>query len=157
MARPNQFTFNLGTYPPVDECHRQLMRVASSRRPMGHRPIVQKPGRSDDLQAPMVRNSCSPLNANCSVLATKSGEHHLSTKRADDRCSQFQQCFVDSQVGPRFLARRGLGAEEPSMLPRIHSIWSCSRKRVSMAWGNCSQTPAAFQSRRRLQHVMPLS
>jgi hypothetical protein len=42
------------------------------------------------------------------------------------------------------------------MLARLQSIWSCSRKRVSMAWCNCSQTPAAFQSRRRRQQVMPL-
>ena len=59
-------------------------------------------------------------------------------------------------VGPCFLAPRGLGTEEPSMLARLQSIWSCSRKRVSMAWCNCSQTPAAFQSRRRRQQVMPL-
>ena len=59
-------------------------------------------------------------------------------------------------VWARFLAPRGLGTEEPSMLARLQSIWSCSRKRVSMAWCNCSQTPAAFQSRRRLQHVMTL-
>src|SRR5258708_14058627 len=42
------------------------------------------------------------------------------------------------------------------MLARLQSIWSCSRKRVSIAWCNCSQTPAAFQSRRRRQQVMPL-
>nr|MBS3719750.1 hypothetical protein [Delftia sp. PE138] len=59
-------------------------------------------------------------------------------------------------VGARFLAPRGLGTEEPSMLARLQSIWSCSRKRVNMAWCSCSQTPAAFQSRRRRQQVMPL-
>ncbi len=59
-------------------------------------------------------------------------------------------------VWARFLAPRGLGTEEPSMLARLQSIWSCSRKRVSMAWCSCSQTPAAFQSRRRRQQVMPL-
>ena len=59
-------------------------------------------------------------------------------------------------VGARFLAPRGLGTEEPSMLARLQSIWSCSRKRISMAWCNCSQTPATFQSRRRRQQVMPL-
>ena len=42
------------------------------------------------------------------------------------------------------------------MLARLQSIWSCSRKRISMAWCNCSQTPAVFQSRRRRQQVMPL-
>ena len=36
------------------------------------------------------------------------------------------------RVGPRFLAPRGLGTEEPSMLPRHQSIWSCLRKRA--AW-----------------------
>ena len=59
-------------------------------------------------------------------------------------------------VWARFLAPRGLGTEEPSMLARLQSIWSCSRKRVSMAWCSCSRTPAAFQSRRRRQQVMPL-
>ncbi|CAM3408953.1 hypothetical protein DETS111669_08530 [Delftia tsuruhatensis] len=59
-------------------------------------------------------------------------------------------------VGARFLPPRRLGTEEPSMLARLQSIWSCSRKRVSMAWCSCSQTPAAFQSRRRRQQVMPL-
>jgi hypothetical protein len=38
----------------------------------------------------------------------------------------------------------------------IPLIWSCSRKRDSMAWCNCSHTPAVFQSRRRLQQVMSL-
>ena len=35
-------------------------------------------------------------------------------------------------VWTRFLAPRGLGTEEPSMLARLQSIWSCSRKRISM-------------------------
>lgn len=34
-----------------------------------------------------------------------------------------------------FLAPRGLGTEDPSMLARLQSIWSCSRKRLSMAEG----------------------
>ncbi len=59
-------------------------------------------------------------------------------------------------LGPVSWPPRGLGAEEPSMLARLQSIWSCSRKRDSMAWCNCSQTPAAFKSRRCSQHVMPL-
>ena len=59
-------------------------------------------------------------------------------------------------VWARFLAPRGLGTEEPSMLARLQSIWSCSRKRVSMACCSCSQAPAAFQLRRRRQQVMPL-
>lgn len=59
-------------------------------------------------------------------------------------------------VRARFLAPRGLGTEESSMLARLQSIWLCSRKRISMAWCNCSQTPATFQSRRRRQQVMPL-
>lgn len=59
-------------------------------------------------------------------------------------------------VRARFLAPPGLGTEEPSMLARLQSIWPCSRKRVSMAWCNWSQTPAARQSRRRHQQVMLL-
>ena len=55
-----------------------------------------------------------------------------------------------------FLAPRGLGTEEPSILARLQSIWSCSRKRISMAWCNLCQTPAALQFRSRRQQVMPL-
>ena len=33
----------------------------------------------------------------------------------------------------RFIAPRGLGTEEPSMLARLQSIWSCSRRRTNMA------------------------
>lgn len=59
-------------------------------------------------------------------------------------------------VGACFLALRGLGTDEPSMLARLQSIWSCSRRRTSIAWCSLSQTPAAFQSLSRRQHVMPL-
>jgi hypothetical protein len=60
------------------------------------------------------------------------------------------------RVGPRFLAPRGLGTEEPSLLARLESLGSCSRKRGSMAWVSWSQTAAEFQSRRRRQQGMPL-
>ena len=43
-------------------------------------------------------------------------------------------------VGARFLAPRGLGTEEPSMLARLQSIWSCSRRRTCMAWCKRYQT-----------------
>ena len=59
-------------------------------------------------------------------------------------------------VGARFLAPRGLGTEEPSMQARLQSIWSCSRRRTSMAWYKRCQTPLAFQSRKRRQQVIPL-
>ncbi|CBJ39841.1 exported protein of unknown function (plasmid) [Ralstonia solanacearum CMR15] len=39
---------------------------------------------------------------------------------------------------------------------RPQSIWSCSRRRLSSAKCNRSQTPLACQSCRRRQHVMPL-
>ena len=42
-------------------------------------------------------------------------------------------------VGARFLTPGRLGTEEPSMRTRLQSIWSCLRKRVSMAWCNCSR------------------
>jgi len=60
------------------------------------------------------------------------------------------------RVGACFLAPRGLGTEEPSMLARPQSIWSCSRSRTSIARCNFCQTPLAFQSRKRRQQVMPL-
>ena len=59
-------------------------------------------------------------------------------------------------VGACFLAPRGLETEEPSMLARLQSIWSCSRRRTNMAWCKFCQTPLAFQSRKRRQQVMPL-
>ncbi len=59
-------------------------------------------------------------------------------------------------VGARLLAPRGLGTDEPSTLARLQSIWSCSRRRTSMAWCSFCHTPAAFQSRSRRQQVMPL-
>ncbi len=60
------------------------------------------------------------------------------------------------RVGAGLQAPRGLGTVEPSMLARSQSIWSCSRKRISMAWCSCSHNPAACQSRSRRQQVMPL-
>jgi len=42
------------------------------------------------------------------------------------------------RVGPRFLTPRGLGTEEPAMLARLQSIWSCSRKKV-FPWNTCLQ------------------
>lgn len=59
-------------------------------------------------------------------------------------------------VGACLLAPRGLGTVEPSMLARSQSIWSCSRRRISIAWCNCSHTPTLCQSRNRRQQVMPL-
>lgn len=41
------------------------------------------------------------------------------------------------------------------MLARLQSIRSCACRRVSIAWCNCSPTPEVFQSRRRLQQVIP--
>ncbi len=60
------------------------------------------------------------------------------------------------RVGAGFLAPRGLETLAPSRLARSQSIWSCSRSRRSIARCNRSHTPAACQSRKRLQHVMPL-
>ena len=54
------------------------------------------------------------------------------------------------------LAPRGLATEVPSMLARLQSIWSCSRRRASSATCRRSQIPQACQSQRRRQHVMPL-
>lgn len=59
-------------------------------------------------------------------------------------------------VGACFLAPRGLGTDEPSMLARPQSIWSYSRRCSSIARCSRCQTPAACHSRRRLQHVIPL-
>ncbi len=50
----------------------------------------------------------------------------------------------------------GLEALAPSMLTRSQSIWSCSRSRRSIAKCSRCHTPAACQSRRRRQYVMPL-
>ncbi len=60
------------------------------------------------------------------------------------------------RVGAGFLAPRGLETLAPSRLARSQSIWSCSRSRRSIARCSRCHTPAACQSRRRRQHVMPL-
>lgn len=59
-------------------------------------------------------------------------------------------------VGAGFRAPRGLGALAASTLARPQSIWSCSRNRRSIARCSLSHMPAACQSRKRRQHVMPL-
>ncbi len=59
-------------------------------------------------------------------------------------------------VRPGLLAPRGLATVAPSMLARLQSIWSCSRRRLSRAKCSRFQTPLACQSHRRRQHVMPL-
>ncbi len=63
---------------------------------------------------------------------------------------------ADSRVGAGFLPPRGLETLAPSRLARSQSIWSCSRNRRSIARCSRCHTPAACQSRRRRQHVMPL-
>ena len=96
-------------------------------------------------------------------------EHHgvMSVRTADKNYQRDASGVYDdvsfgaefSSVGgvrACFLAPRGLGTEEPSILARLQSIWSCSRKRISMAWCNLCQTPAALQFRSRRQQVMPL-
>ncbi len=60
------------------------------------------------------------------------------------------------RVGAGFLAPRGLETLAASRLARSQSIWSCSRKRRSIARCSCSHTPSACQSRSRRQQVMPL-
>src|SRR5579884_3717664 len=53
---------------------------------------------------------------------------------------------------PPFLARM----LALSTQARLQSIAVARPKRLSSVWGNCSQTPAACQSRSRRQHVEPL-
>ncbi|GEQ77856.1 hypothetical protein CTTA_4861 [Comamonas testosteroni] len=36
-------------------------------------------------------------------------------------------------VRARFVAPQGLGTAEPSILARLQSIWSCTRRRTNMA------------------------
>ena len=59
-------------------------------------------------------------------------------------------------VRPGLFAPRGLDTEAPSMLVRLQSSWSCSRRRLSKARCNRSQTPSDCQSRNRRQHVILL-
>jgi len=54
-----------------------------------------------------------------------------------------------------FLAPRWLDTFALSTLSRLQSIWSCSRKRVSIARRSCSHTPQSCYSRSRHQHVIP--
>lgn len=59
-------------------------------------------------------------------------------------------------VGPRVRAPRGLGTLAPSTLARLKSSLSALRSSASNARCRRCHTPAACQSRSRLQQVMPL-
>ena len=59
-------------------------------------------------------------------------------------------------VGPRVRAPRGLGTLAPSMLTRLKSSLSTLRSSPRSARCRPCHTPAACQSRSRLQQVMPL-
>ena len=109
-------------------------------------------------QASNRRNRVHALLEHLGVMPVRTADqdHQRDASASTTMCRLEPSLPLSVGLGTRFLAPGGLGTEEPSMLPRLQSIWSCSRKRVSMAWCNCSQTPATFQSRRRRQHVMPL-
>ncbi len=57
---------------------------------------------------------------------------------------------------PGFLAPFFAGTVEASTAARLQSSWSASRNRLSSSCWSRSQTPAACQSRKRRQQVMPL-
>ena len=122
---------------------------------------------SMQLRWSLARSTLQACNARDRIQAPL--EHHgvMSVRPADKNHQRDASGVYDdvplgaefSSVGgvrACFLAPRGLGTEEPSILARLQSIWSCSRKRISMAWCNLCQTPAALQFRSRRQQVMPL-
>lgn len=74
----------------------------------------------------------------------------------DDEVSLRPELATVHWVGAGFLAPRGLATRAASTLARPQSIWSCSRNRRSIARCSLSNTPAACQSRKRRQQVMPL-
>lgn len=92
------------------------------------------------------------------VVAIGPGDHQRQRHAAPvyDEVSLAAELAAIRWVRPGLLAPRGLATAAPSMLARLQSIWSCSRKRLSSAKCSCAQTPLACQSRRRRQHVMPL-
>lgn len=109
------------------------------------------------IQARNRRNCVSAFFKHLGVVPVRTADQHHQRDASgiyNDMLLGAKLAYIGG-VGARFLASRGLGTEEPSMLARLQSIWSCSGKRVTMAWCNWSQIPVALQSRRRRQQVMP--
>jgi hypothetical protein len=105
---------------------------------------------SMQLRWSLARSTLQACNARDRIQAPL--EHHgvMSVRPADKNHQRDASGVYDdvplgaefSSVGgvrACFLAP-GLGTEEPSILARLQSIWSCSRKRISMAWCNLCQT-----------------
>ncbi len=92
------------------------------------------------------------------VVAICTGDHQRQRNAAPvyDEMALAAEFAPVRWVRPRLLAPRGLATVAPSMLARLQSIWSCSRRRLSRAKCSRSQTPSACQSRKRRQHVIPL-
>ncbi|ALK32993.1 hypothetical protein bpln_2g07400 [Burkholderia plantarii] len=89
-------------------------------------------------------------------IGSRDRDSQRDATRIYDDVSFRSELAAVRRVGAGFLAPRGLETLAPSRLARSQSIWSCSRSRRSIARCSRCHTPAACQSRRRRQHVMPL-
>ena len=83
-------------------------------------------------------------------------EHQRDTLSVRDDVAFATELATVSRVRSCVQAPRGLGTADPSMLTRLRSSWPAPRSCASKTRCRRCQTPAACQSRRRRQHVMPL-
>ncbi len=113
------------------------------------RTSIQPANRRDGVQGGFERDRIVPVRA-----GYRDGQRN--TLGIYDEVSFAAELASVSGVRAGFLAPRGLDTLAPSMLARRQSIWSCSRRRPSIATCSLSHTPTACQSRSRRQQVMPL-
>ncbi len=117
--------------------------------------------RSSQWMAAQSANRCNrvdqrqPLRDVADIRASQDRGERRAVGVGDDVSLRSKLAAV-GRVGAGFLAPGGLETLAPSRLARSRSIWSCSRSRRSIARCSRCHTPAACQSRRRRQHVMPL-
>ncbi len=89
-------------------------------------------------------------------VGSRDRDSQRDATRSYDDVSFRSELAAVGRVEAGLLAPRGLETLAPSRLARSQSIWSCSRSRRSIARCSRCHTPAACQSRRRRQHLMPL-
>ncbi len=83
-------------------------------------------------------------------------EHQRDALPVGDEVAFAAELAAVRRVGARVRAPRGLGTVDPSTLTRLRSSWPALRSCASSIRCRRCHTPAACQSRRRRQQVMPL-
>lgn len=90
------------------------------------RPAHQTSERRDGVNAWLEQHGVMPVGP--------TDQHHQrNTTSVYDDVPFGPQFPSVCRIGTRLLTPRGLGTVEPSMLARSQSIWSCARRRISIA------------------------